>query len=100
MMAKKKIGKLPKYDEWLHDSLLDTDAAQNYLQSALGDFQSSGEMSCLLLAIRDVVKARGGMALLAENVRRGQLNKTVQRSPQDRKRLLQINGDPHLCIVE
>jgi probable addiction module antidote protein len=50
-----------KHDEYMRDRLADAAFAADYLQAALDD----GEPSVLLLALRRVAEARGGMAKLA-----------------------------------
>ena len=69
MKAKRKLSSFPKYEEKLHEALRDGEEAKFYLQAAMSDYQQEGDMSCLLLAIRDVVKARGGMTALSEKTK-------------------------------
>ena len=63
---KKKIESLPKYEAWLYESLQKQGEAKLYLQAALEDYQIEGDIGCLLLAIRDVAKAQGGIKMLAQ----------------------------------
>ena len=72
------------YRDWLDETLQDADEAAAYLDAALED----GNPEVFLLAVRDVVRARGGgMAALAE---RTQLNR------EHLYRMLSENGNPEL----
>lgn len=50
-----------RHDDFMRERLADADFAAGYLQSALDD----GEPALLLLALRRIAEARGGMAKLA-----------------------------------
>lgn len=58
---KKNINDYPKYDTWLHDRLKDKKEATLYLQTAFDDHQKNDDIGCLLLAIRDIIKAQSNM---------------------------------------
>lgn len=49
------------HDEFMHDRLADAEFSAGYLRAAMED----GEPAVLLLALRRVAEARGGMAKLA-----------------------------------
>jgi probable addiction module antidote protein len=51
-----------RHDDFMRERLADTQFAAGYLQSALED----GEPAVLLLALRRIAEARGGMAKLAQ----------------------------------
>lgn len=97
MSFKKKTNKKPKahkYEEWLIESLKDHDAAVAYLNAALeesvkGDAESQ---ALLLLALRDVAEAQGGIAKVAKKAHLGResLYKTLspKGNPSLRERLL------------
>lgn len=79
---KRKLSELPRYDDCLMTALQNQKEAEGYLQSALALYQEEGEIGCLLLAIRDVVKAQGGMTTLAQktNLSRESLYKALSDS--------------------
>ncbi len=67
------MPKSRKYEEWLIESLKDHDAAVAYLNAALeeslkGDAESQ---ELLLLALRDVAEAQGGIAKVAKKAHLG-----------------------------
>lgn len=62
-MSKKSIP----YDDDLTAWLQDAENAAEYLNAAIED----GDKAVLLLALRDVAKARGGMAAVAEKAHLG-----------------------------
>ena len=76
---KKKINNFPKYEGLLHDSLKDKEDAKLYLQCAFDDYERDADVGCLLLAIRDVVKAQDGMTELSQktNLSRESLYKAL-----------------------
>ena len=55
------------YDEGLLKALNDPEEAQAYLEVALNECEASGEIDGLLLALRDVAQAQGGVGTLAEH---------------------------------
>jgi len=74
MKAKKihrNLNAFPKYEDALQRDLKNKTQASLYLQAALSDYAKEDDMGCLLLAIRDVVKAQGGMAILAKKTKLG-----------------------------
>jgi probable addiction module antidote protein len=76
MSSKKDVikkSKACKYEEWLIESLKDHDSAVAYLNAALeesikGDAESQ---ALLLLALRDVAEAQGGIAKIAKKAHLG-----------------------------
>lgn len=72
-MAKKDIAQLTSsYEERLIESLKDPLEARAYLEAALEEYEETGETSPLLLALKDVAKAQGGVGALS---RRAGLNR-------------------------
>ena len=50
-----------KYRDYLIEELADREKAISYLQTALEEYQTDGDMPALLLALRSVVEAQGGI---------------------------------------
>lgn len=69
------------------DSLKDPEEAKLYLQVALDDYQETGDAAALLLALRYIAQARGGLT---------QLSKTSKIGRQYLYRLLSKEGNPRL----
>ena len=53
--------KMRKYRDYLIEELADREKAVSYLQTALEEYQTDGDMPALLLALRSVVEAQGGI---------------------------------------
>lgn len=78
--SKRHIDKRTRsYREWVIDSLHDREEAAVYLQVALDEFQNDGDIEALLLALRNVAEAQGGVSILAQkaNLNRESLYKTL-----------------------
>lgn len=54
------------YDEWLVEHLKDPEEAQAYLEAVLEEYEKDGDTIALLLALRSVAQAQGGIGKLAE----------------------------------
>ena len=54
------------YGAWLHATLKDKEAACAHLQVALDAYQGDQDKEALLLALRDVAEAQGGIGWLAK----------------------------------
>ena len=66
-MAKEKIEQLTtSYEDRLLESLKDPLEAQAYLEAALEEYEQTGETDPLLLALKDVAKAQGGIGALSQ----------------------------------
>ena len=66
-MTEKQILKhTVSYEEGLIKALKDPEEARAYLEVALDECEASGETDGLLLALRDVAQAQGGVGALAE----------------------------------
>lgn len=79
-MIKHRIQKMTgNYEEWLIHSLKDKKEAAAYLQVALEEYQKDNHTEALLLALRHVAEAQGGMGLLSRktHLNRESLYKTL-----------------------
>ncbi|MBS0357735.1 MAG: putative addiction module antidote protein [Proteobacteria bacterium] len=75
------------YDEWLINSLRDKKEAAAYLQVALDEYQKDGNTEVLLLAIRHVAEAQGGL---------GQLSRKTHLNRESLYKTLSSKGNPKL----
>ena len=66
MNEKKILQHTVSYDEGLLEALKDPVEARAYLEVALDECEASGETAGLLLALRDVAQAQGGVGALAD----------------------------------
>lgn len=79
-MTKRKIQKMTgNYEEWLINSLHNKQEAVAYLQVALEEYQKDNDTEALLLALRHVAEAQGGIGTLARktHLNRESLYKTL-----------------------
>lgn len=60
------MRKLRKFKDALLEDLKDPQYAQTYLSVALEEYEQDRDVSAFLMALRDVVEAKGGIAKLAE----------------------------------
>lgn len=77
---KHKIERLTgNYEDWLIESLHDKKEAASYLQVALDEYQKDGDTEALLLALRHVAQAQGGITKLSRktHLNRESLYKTL-----------------------
>jgi len=72
MNRKTILKNTASYEERLIEALKDSEEAQAYLEAALEEYEEMGETEPLLLALKDVTKAQGGVGKLA---RRAGLNR-------------------------
>ena len=63
---KKSIATLPKRSALLIESLQDKKEAQAYLQASLDAYQEDDNKEALLLALRHLAQAQGGVSVIAE----------------------------------
>ena len=75
-----------KHDDFMRDRLADAQFAASYLQEALDD----GDQGVLLLALRRIADARGGMAKLAQ---------ATGLSREALYRTLSASGNPRLATL-
>ncbi len=54
------------YGAWLHTKLQDKEVARAHLQVALDAYQNDQDKKALLLALKDVAEAQGGIGWLAK----------------------------------
>jgi probable addiction module antidote protein len=79
-MIKTKIRKMTgDYEEWLINSLRNKAEAAAYLQVALDEYQKDNDTEPLLLALRYVAEAQGGVSFLSRktHLNRESLYKTL-----------------------
>jgi len=57
------------YNEWIIESLKDKEEATAYLQVAFDEYQKDGNKEAILLALKLVALAQGGIALLAKKTK-------------------------------
>lgn len=79
----RKISAAVPQDEWLSEQLRDRELAVAYLNAALDE----GDQASFMLALRNVAKARGGVAMLA---RFTGMNRVAL------SRALSVKGNPEL----
>ena len=66
-MIKPKIQQnMGNYEEWLVNSLKNKKEAATYLQVALEEYQTDGDLEAFLLALRHVAEAQGGIGKLSK----------------------------------
>ena len=84
------------YEERLIRALGDSDEALAYLEAALEEYEDTGETEPLLLALKDVAKAQGGIGALARRagINREHLYRVLSSKSQPRldKLLAIISG--------
>ena len=66
MTEKQVLKHTVSYEEGLIKALKDPEEARSYLEVALDECEASGETDGLLLALRDVAQAQGGVGVLAK----------------------------------
>lgn len=81
-MSLRKIKRFTgSYDEWLIESLHNKEEAAVFLQVAFEEFQNDGDIEALLLSLRYVAEAQGGLGRLARktHLNRESLYKTLSK---------------------
>ena len=61
--ARKHLAAAVPHEAWLLERLRDSELAAEYLNAALAE----GDQGAFMLALRDVAKARGGVAAVAKH---------------------------------
>ena len=79
-----------KYEDTLRERLADPEYARVFLDVALEEFEKDGNREAFLLALRDVVEARGGV---------GKLTKATHLNKQSLYEALSEEGNPGLETV-
>ena len=88
MRKRNKIRKLTgSYQDWLISSLRDRNEAAAYLQMAMEEYQKDGNTKALLLALRDVAEAQGGL---------GNLSRKTHLNRESLYKTLSSRGNPKL----
>lgn len=91
-MSKSKILKnTTSYHEHLIATLKNRKEADLYLRIAMEEYHDDGDVEVLLIALRNIVEARGGM---------GQLAKKTQLNRQNLYQVLSNKGNPTLDTFE
>lgn len=90
MNLKKVRQSTYSYDEWLVHSLKNKKEAAVFLETALEEFQQDGDLKALLIALRHVVEAQGGI---------GQLAKKTHLNRESLYKMLSTKGDPKFKTV-
>ncbi|MCZ6681062.1 MAG: helix-turn-helix domain-containing protein [Candidatus Poribacteria bacterium] len=67
-MNKDILKHTARYEDELLDDLKDPEEAQAYLEAALFAYDEDGDTQALLLAMRDVAEAQGGIGQLAKRI--------------------------------
>lgn len=75
------------YEEWLIQSLKNKKDAAAYLQVALNEYQTAGDIKAFLTALRHVAEAQGGI---------GQLSKKTHLNRESLYKTLSSKGNPKL----
>lgn len=75
-----------KWSELVVEKLTDKKFAKAYLQEALQEFQADGDKQALLIALRNLAQANGGIAVLAKKIHVGResLYKTLSENGNPR----------------
>jgi len=87
-MSKAKILKnTESYHDELIESLKDPKEADLYMRIAMEEYHEDGDVESLLVALRNITEARGGMSKLA---------KKTHLNRQSLYKVLSVNGNPTL----
>jgi len=90
-MNLKKVQKTTSsYENWLISSLKDPKEAAIFLETALEEFQKDGDLKALLLSLRHVVEAQGGI---------GQLARKTHLNRESLYKMLSAKGDPKFTTI-
>src|SRR5438045_150931 len=91
-MTKKSILKnTTSYHDRLIDSLKDQDEANTYLRVAIEEYHEDGDTNALLVALRNIAEAKGGI---------GRLSNTTDLNRQNLYKALSEGGNPQLDTFE
>ena len=92
MNTKRIIEQTSNYEDVLIHSLRNKKEATAYLQIALDEYQDDGDIAALLLALRHVTEAQGGITALADKTQlnRQSLYKTLSRQGNPKLKTLGI----------
>jgi probable addiction module antidote protein len=88
----KKMSNYKSYDDWVAAILKDNPKqADDFLETSLKDFEKDGDISSLLLALRQIAKSKGGIAQLSEKT-------SITR--ESLYKILSKNGNPTLTTLK
>ncbi|MES2615662.1 MAG: transcriptional regulator [Bdellovibrionota bacterium] len=91
-MTRRQILKnTESYHDSLIQSLQDPNELEAYIKVAIEDYQETHDIKSLLVSLRNVAEAKGGMSKLAEKTK---LNR------QSLYKTLSLNGNPRLNTFE
>ena len=62
------MTKMGNWHEYLMERLADTEKARSYLDVALEEYQTDGDLLLFLVGLRNVVEAQGGVPTLAKRM--------------------------------
>lgn len=78
------------YEDWLIYSLQNKEEAALFLETALEEFQKDGDLKALLLSLRHVVEAQGGI---------GQIARKTHLNRESLYKMLSAKGDPKFTTI-
>jgi len=90
MSTKKVKNATTGYEDWLIVSLQDKEEAAIFLETALEEFQKDGDLKALLLSLRHVVEAQGGI---------GHIAKKTHLNRESLYKMLSAKGDPKFTTI-
>jgi len=68
----KKLSNYKNYDDWVIDVLKkDKKRVDHFLKTALAEFDKDGDVATLMIALRHIAQAKGGIASLAKKTKIG-----------------------------
>ena len=78
------------FHEYVVESLRDPEEAREYVEVALEEFEQDGDVEALMLALRTVAEARGGI---------GKIAKKAKMPRQSLYKMLSKRGNPTLASL-
>lgn len=85
------MKKSVSYDEHKLQRLSDLSFARGYLAASLDEYRKDGNREAFLLALRDIVRAQGGIP---------ELSKKLNKPRQSLYKALSKNGNPTLDLLD
>ncbi len=85
--ARKHLAAAVPHEDWLLERLRDSELAAEYLNAALAE----GDQGVFMLALRDVAKARGGVAAVAKHTGLNRVALSRSLSPEGNPELDSLN---------
>ena len=88
----KKLSNYKNYDDWAVDILKSSKTrTDNFLKLALAEFEKDGDVATLLIALRQVAQAKGGIS---------QLSNKTKIARESLYNILSKNGNPTLTTFK